>query len=103
MDPVAAVTDDVVMVLRRWVIIGAGIVSVAAVGVTAWLFGPDGVEYASWLAGIAGLMITAGTLALARQHQGRPEIQSLPSSIHITGSNDGILSTGDHASNTQQK
>ncbi|XVV08274.1 hypothetical protein ACQP2X_25855 [Actinoplanes sp. CA-131856] len=92
------------MSLRRWVIIGVGIVSVAAVGVTSWLFGSDGIEYLSWLAGIAGLMITAGTLAVARRPQeDRRESPPPPSSIHLTGSNHGILSTGDHASNTQQK
>jgi membrane protein implicated in regulation of membrane protease activity len=91
---------------------------VVAVGlaVAALLFGRKGVEVASWLAGVASLVVAVAAVVLARS------AQSVPSSdagrrgpvtasgtgqgsgpVAAGGDISGIASTGDNATNIQQR
>jgi hypothetical protein len=114
---VANVGDDAVMGPRRWVIIGVGGAVAVCLGVAAAVFGLQGVEVASWLAGIAGVVVAVAAIVLApaappstprpaSPSTSQREARSTSSgerSISAGGNIDGIASTGDHTTNTQQR
>jgi hypothetical protein len=98
---VAAQLDDGVMVTRRWVIIGVGVVAAAGLVTAAAVFGLQGVEAASWIAGVAGVVVGVAAIALSR-----PTVSSVrPSSaaaavagsrsVQTSGEISGVVSTGD--------
>ncbi|WP_232290334.1 hypothetical protein [Micromonospora sp. ATCC 39149] len=106
------VADDVVMGSRRWVVIGVGGVVAAGLVVAAVVFGLQGVEVASWLAGAASLVVAVAALVLAPS--GNPAATPTPpatvtppaagpGSITVRGDLTGIASTGDNATNTQHR
>ncbi|MFJ8691073.1 hypothetical protein [Micromonospora wenchangensis] len=109
---VVMVADDVVMGSRRWVVIGVGGVVAAGLVVAAVVFGLQGVEVASWLAGAASFVVAVAALVLAPS--GGPAATPTPpaavtppaagpGSITVQGDLTGILSTGDNATNTQHR
>ncbi|MEU4689593.1 hypothetical protein [Actinoplanes sp. NPDC023714] len=49
-----------------WVILEAGAFAATALAAAAWLFGSQGVELASWFAGVSGVMVLLGAFVLAR-------------------------------------
>ncbi len=60
------VADDVVVGSRHWVVIGVGgAVAAGLLVVAAVLFGLQGVEVASWLAGVASFVVAVAALVLA--------------------------------------
>jgi hypothetical protein len=83
---------------RRWVVIGTGVAAAAGLAVTAFLFGREGVEAASWIAGVASLVVAVAAFVLV-PGGGAPAERS----VTVTGDVDGIISIGDNASNTQQR
>ncbi|MFG1804610.1 hypothetical protein ACGFI4_31150 [Micromonospora carbonacea] len=103
--------DDVVMGSRRWVVIGVGGVVAAGLVVAAVMFGLQGVEVASWLAGAASFVVTVAALVLAlpRNSAAAPPPAAVtppaagPGSITVQGDLTGIASTGDNATNTQHR
>jgi hypothetical protein len=107
------VTDDAVMRSRRWVIIGVGVAVAAGLAVAAVLFGLRGVEVASWLAGIAGLMVAVAAVVLAPSASPPPPPPAPRSagsssamgerSISAGGDISGIASTGDNTTNEQHR
>ncbi|MFI7438318.1 hypothetical protein [Micromonospora haikouensis] len=106
------VADDVVMGSRRWVIIGVGGLVAAGLVVVAVVFGLQGVEVASWLAGAASFVVAVAALVLAPSG-GPPATPTPPAavtpqaagpgSITVQGDLTGIASTGDNATNTQHR
>jgi hypothetical protein len=112
---VAMVADDVVMRSRRWLIIGVGGVVAAGLVVAAVVFGLQGVEVASWLAGAASFVVAVAALVLAPS--GNPAATPTPTaaapvtpppaagprSITVQGDLTGIASTGDNTTNTQHR
>ncbi|WP_229068931.1 hypothetical protein [Actinoplanes sp. DH11] len=52
---------------ESWVILEAGTFASAALAVAAWLFALQGVEFASWFAGVAGVVVGLGAIILAPQ------------------------------------
>ncbi|MFI6163454.1 hypothetical protein ACIA59_26335 [Micromonospora haikouensis] len=108
----AMVADDVVMGSRRWVVIGAGGVVAAGLVVVAVVFGLQGVEVASWLAGAASFVVAVAALVLAPS--GNPAAAPTPpaavtppaagpGSITVQGDLTGIASIGDNATNSQHR
>jgi hypothetical protein len=104
------VVDDVVMLTRRWVIIGVGVLVAAGFAVAALVFGLRGVEVASWVAGIASLVVAVAAIVLARPGSPTPApapgtSSSSPGSRSVSAGGDisGIVSTGDHTNNTQHR
>ncbi|MGY3520961.1 hypothetical protein ACVMYR_32175 [Micromonospora sp. PTRAS2] len=106
------VADDVVMGSRRWVVIGVGGLVAAGLVVVAVVFGLQGVEVASWLAGAASFVVAVAALVLAPS--GNPAVAPTPpavvtppvagpGSITVQGDLTGIASTGDNATNTQHR
>jgi hypothetical protein len=85
---------------RRWVILSVGVVVAAGLGVAAWLFGEHGVEFASWLAGVAGLVVAAAALVVAWPGSSPSRSGSAPE-VSVGRDNSGIISTGDGAQITQ--
>ncbi|WP_121395772.1 hypothetical protein [Micromonospora sp. M71_S20] len=98
---------------RRWVIIGVGGVAAAGLVVAAVVFGLQGVEVASWVAGVASLVVAVAAVVLAPS--GSPAAAATPpgaaavpppagpGSIVAGGDITGIASTGDNATNTQHR
>ncbi|MEH0975283.1 hypothetical protein V6U77_29595 [Micromonospora sp. CPCC 205546] len=112
----ARLADDVVMLSRRWVVIGVGGVVAAGLVVAAVVFGWQGVEVASWLAGAASFVVAVAALVLAPS--GNPTATPTPTapvtpppsapvagprSITVQGDLTGIASTGDNTTNTQHR
>ncbi|BBH69333.1 hypothetical protein ACTI_60180 [Actinoplanes sp. OR16] len=48
-----------------WVILEAGGFAAAALAAAAWLFGAQGVELASWFAGVSGVLVLLAAFVLA--------------------------------------
>ncbi|MEU4560734.1 hypothetical protein AB0F72_20335 [Actinoplanes sp. NPDC023936] len=44
-----------------WVILDVGAFAATALTVAAWLFGMQGVEFASWFAAVSGVLVVLGT------------------------------------------
>lgn len=109
-DGLAAPVDDSVVLRRQWVIIGVAAVVAAGLVVAAVVFGSRGVEVASWLAGVASLVVAVAAVVLARSGSPAPaaggdRTVSSPGgrSVGAGGDVSGIVSTGDHTTNTQQR
>ncbi len=102
------VVDNVVMRTRRWVIIGVGGLVAAGLAVAAVVFGLRGVEVASWLAGVAGVVVGVAAVVLAPGSAPTPPpgvgaSESAAGSVHVGGEVSGIVSTGDGATNIQHR
>jgi hypothetical protein len=107
------VVDDVAMRARRWVIVAVGGAVAAGLVVAAVLFGLQGVEVASWLAGIASLVVAITAVLLAPTGASTPapaasasaEVRPAagPRSVVVHGDVTGIVSTGDDTTNTQHR
>jgi hypothetical protein len=110
---VVPVVDDGVMKRQRRVIIGVGLVVTAALAVAALLFGLRGVEAASWLAGVASLVVAVAAMVLARPSAQlvspadpvpRGPVKASGKGSVAAGENiSGIASTGDDAINIQRQ
>lgn len=105
---VAVRFDDVVMLSRRWVIIGVGVAVAAGLGATALVFGLRGVEVASWLAAVAGLVVAVAAIVLAPSGSSTPDPGPVAPSggsgaINAGGDITGIASTGDNTTNIQHR
>jgi hypothetical protein len=112
MPVVAGVVDDAVMRMRRWVIIGVGGFVAVGLAVAALLFGLRGVEVASWLAGVGGVVVGVAAIVLAPSSSAVPPAVagsgvgasgSGSRSVRAGGEISGIVSTGDAATNTQRR
>jgi hypothetical protein len=104
------VVDDTVMGTRRWVIIGLGALVAAGLAVAALVFGLRGVEVASWVAGVGGLVVAVAAIVLAPSGSSAPAptpgttvCSSGSRSVSAGGEISGIVSTGDHTKNTQHR
>ncbi|MEV6801394.1 hypothetical protein AB0M91_24080 [Micromonospora rifamycinica] len=97
--------DDAVMRIRRWVIFGVGVLVAAGLAVAALLFGLKGVEVASWLAGSASLVVAIAAIGLTRPGPAAraPALSPGSQSVSAGGDISGIVSTGDHTTNTQHR
>ncbi|WP_091654241.1 hypothetical protein [Micromonospora pallida] len=95
----------------RWLIIGVGVTVAGGLVAAAVLFGLQGVEVASWLAGVASLAVAVSAVALApsgvrASDSGGADAVTPPSgprSVAVGGDLTGIASTGDNTTNTQQR
>jgi hypothetical protein len=111
---VAVLVNDGVMKRQRWVIIGVGLVVTVGLAVAALLFGLRGIEVASWLAGVASLVAAVAAIMLSRSTpappvtpagagpQG-PVTASGAGSVAAGRDITGVASTGDNATNIQQR
>ncbi|MBO4210880.1 hypothetical protein GSF22_33550 [Micromonospora echinofusca] len=97
---------------RRWVVIGTGGAVTAGLLVAAVLFGLQGVEVASRLAGAASFVVAVAALVLAlpRNSAAAPTppaavtpLAAGPGPITVQGELGGIASTGDSATKTQHR
>lgn len=101
----AASDNDGEVTARRRIVIGAAAAITAGLTLAAVLFGMRGVEAASWLAGVAGLVVAIAAFVLApHPNPGGGESQ-VPGAGSVTVSGDlgGIASTGDGATNIQRQ
>ncbi|MEU4626801.1 hypothetical protein AB0G04_43325 [Actinoplanes sp. NPDC023801] len=89
---------------RRWVVIGTGVTAAAGLAAGAFFFGLEGVEAASWIAGVASLVVAVAAFVLA-PGAGTPAAgdPAAARSVTVTGDVGGIVSIGDNATNTQQR
>jgi hypothetical protein len=94
-----------VMRTRRWVIFGVGVLVAAGLAVAALVFGLRGVEVASWLAGSASLVVAIAAIVLTCPGSAAPAPAPSPGSRSVSAGGDisGIVSTGDHTTNTQHR
>ena len=115
---VVRLVNDGVMKQQRWVIIGMGLVVTVALAVAAVLFGLRGIEVASWLAGVASLVVAIAAVVIARSAPTPPAPPPGPApaaeprgpvtasgkgSVAAGGDIGGIASTGDDAINIQHR
>ena len=91
-------------------IIGVGVLVAAGFAVAALVFGLRGVEVASWVAGIASLVVAVAAIVLAPPGSTAPapppgssSSASGSRSVSVAGDAHGIISTGDHTTNTQHR
>jgi hypothetical protein len=57
-----------------WVILEAGAFAATALAAASWLFGMQGVEFASWFAGVAGVLVMIGAVVLAWSAPSAPAV-----------------------------
>jgi hypothetical protein len=88
---------------RRWVVIGTGAAAAAGLAAGAFFFGLQGVEVASWIAGVAALVVAVAAFVLAPDGTGAAPAGKAERSVTVTGDVGGIISIGDNATNTQQR
>ncbi|NBE82152.1 hypothetical protein GVV04_14405 [Micromonospora sp. NEAU-HG-1] len=94
---------------RRWVIVGVGGGVAAGLVVAAVLFGLRGVEVASWLAGVASLLVAVTAVVLSPAWTPTPTPSTVPTppagsgSVVVAGDVTGIVSTGDSGTNIQHR
>ena len=110
---VATVVDDMGMRSRRWLIVGVGGVVTAGLVVAAVVFGLQGVEVASWLAGAASFVVAVAALVLAPSGNraaaptptavATPPPAAGPGAVTVQGDVTGIVSTGDTTTNIQHR
>jgi hypothetical protein len=103
--------DDVVMRTRRWAIIGVGVAVAVGLATAAVVFGLQGVEVASWLAGVAGLVVAIAAVVVAPSGpspaagpaSGAGTVTASGARSVAAGEISGIVSTGDDATNIQHR
>ncbi|PTA47443.1 hypothetical protein [Micromonospora sp. RP3T] len=92
---------------RRWVIIGVGSAVATGLATTAVVFGLRGVEVASWLAGVASLVVAIAAAVSAPSSSAPSPPKTTPGATGdrsvTTGEISGIVSTGDNARNVQRR